>query len=1167
MGYRIKNGNGMGRVATIAAAALVLFLCTPGAMAQCVFDYLADIPLDTQEQAAPGMVMFLVDDSGSMDFATMVQDEDVDPDPGVTKNFFFTGGMFLPLNRTWASFSNHGDGVAYVFDNPGDQNYSARDLEGEEHLYWQSQYHGINKMYYNPRTTYIPWPEWDSIANDTPGWSDPLAATSAHDMDPDTARSNPMRSGNTFDLNGDFYSFAETVVDTAWVVSNAVDIIDNTESGTVIGEIIIDNCDAGFSLSGPSWQASAKADCYDGGCGNDCYLTDATGTYSVTWERSGIDPNAEFEVYARWDDLNERGHDIPYTIYHSAGSSTFDVDQEDNGGTWVQLGTGSYTFSSGTATIAIENYEVTGTDNGLASDNEICADAIRLVCVSGCTLGEAKFYSMGPEATASGWSTKTDGDCLDSSYSLDGECLYTNATGDYTATWTTDLLDPATEYDVYTWWDDSSSRSSSVTYTVYDDATQVATNDMDQSAANSAEPQLIASGVTFSSGIGRVSLIHTVTSLGSDEACADAVAFVPTPEPSTMPDSIRRAHYYVQNTNGTYLVNMEGDSNTGAFRYYQVVDSDNDGQIDLDGGLVEVTASEAGLEWIENQRSYKEERVNFANWYSFYRKRELTAKNAIANVVTTMQGVFIGFKSINGDLGQPLLPVNVTINGTHVDETASLLDTLYNDWNSSGGTPLRRGLNYVGEYFSGDHVPGDIYDVGGSDYTTSTYYPFFAPDDGGACEQAFTIAMTDGFWNGSYSGVGDEDGNGDTAYDGGIYAGSASNTLADIAMYYYETDLNTSLDDVVPLSARDKATHQHMVTYGVSFGANGTLDPGNYSCHDGASTCSTGETGDCCPAWPDPGSNDNPRKIDDLYHASVNGRGQFLNAGNPEELIQAMEALKNDIEARLGSAAAVATNSIQRQVGAKIYQGTYHTDNWFGDVLQKSIDVDTGDVSSAADWSAADQLDGTDHANRVIYTFDGSSGIAFNDSNAATIGLSADMINYLRGDPSNNLNNGGTYRVRSSKLGDVVHSAPYYHDGAVYIGVNDGMLHAFSSADGSELFAYVPKILLDAGTLPDLASTSYSHNFYVDSTVHIKDTGSTTYLVGGLRKGGKGYFCLNLDGLSATPSESDAGSVVQWEYSPSSDTDLGFSYSRAYIVETEAAGHVVIFGNGYDSDS
>jgi type IV pilus assembly protein PilY1 len=40
---------------------------------------------------------------------------------------------------------------------------------------------------------------------------------------------------------------------------------------------------------------------------------------------------------------------------------------------------------------------------------------------------------------------------------------------------------------------------------------------------------------------------------------------------------------------------------------------------------------------------------------------------------------------------------------------------------------------------------------------------------------------------------------------------------------------------------------------------------------------------------------------------------------------------------------------------------------------------------------------------------------------------------------------------------------------------------------------------------------------------------------------------------------------VLWEYPPSTDNDMGYSFSQAIIANTEAAGKVVIFGNGYDS--
>jgi type IV pilus assembly protein PilY1 len=124
------------------------------------------------------------------------------------------------------------------------------------------------------------------------------------------------------------------------------------------------------------------------------------------------------------------------------------------------------------------------------------------------------------------------------------------------------------------------------------------------------------------------------------------------------------------------------------------------------------------------------------------------------------------------------------------------------------------------------------------------------------------------------------------------------------------------------------------------------------------------------------------------------------------------------------------------------------------------------------------------------------------------------------------------------------------------------MLHAFDSGTGRELFAYVPNLIF--ADLSKLASAEYSHQFYVDNTPYAADIGEKVLLVCGLGKGGKGYFCLDVTEIEGI-AEADARAVVRWEYPSDGDEDLGYTYSRAYIVNTKAAGWVVIFGNGYDS--
>ncbi|MCU0599762.1 MAG: PilC/PilY family type IV pilus protein, partial [Desulfobacterales bacterium] len=628
---------------------------------------------------------------------------------------------------------------------------------------------------------------------------------------------------------------------------------------------------------------------------------------------------------------------------------------------------------------------------------------------------------------------------------------------------------------------------------------------------------------------------------------------------------INRAHYYTQNTNGTFLVNING-----SIKYYRYVD-DGDAIVESNE-LTLLTPTEAAAAGIVTGRTYTQERQNFANWYSFYRRRELTAKNAISKVISDMQGVYIGLLSIHygdsyGGIRQPAVPVRVTIDDVLQDQSTSLLTTLFT-MDSNGGTPLRVGLNNIGNYFRGAYgKPSPLPSTNFSDNS----YPFFIADKGGACQQAFTIVMTDGYWNEEFpdndstdplikNGVGNADGDHNTAFDGSPFGDTASNTLADVAMHYYEQDLkpyvsatNPGLNNDVPINAKDQADHQHLVTYTLAFGVEGSVDQDAYP------DCPLGP----CPTWPTPVANQ-LTTVDDLYHAAINGRGRYVNASTPQEMVDAMNELKQDIESRLGSSASLATSSIQRLVGTMIYQGTYNTAGWFGEVNALEVNVETGAVSDPV-WRASQHVPAW--GSRKILSYNGSSGILFefnNISEAQETLLAnrghepAQLVDFIRGDTSNNVSFGGPFRVRTQPIGDIIHSAPTYYKGMIYIGANDGMLHAVNASNGNEVFCYVPGLVYDH--LSDLAVPGYSHKYYVDGSAAVGDVDGSDILVCGLGKGGKGYFALDVTDPAAM-SEDD----VLWEYPPSTDNDMGYSFSQAIIANTEAAGKVVIFGNGYDS--
>ena len=647
--------------------------------------------------------------------------------------------------------------------------------------------------------------------------------------------------------------------------------------------------------------------------------------------------------------------------------------------------------------------------------------------------------------------------------------------------------------------------------------------------------------------------------------------------------TIPNAHYYVWSDAASlpYLVIIDG----GAITYYKVNET---GERIGTGDLSQTSSPPAD---VVTGRTYAEERQNFANWYSYYRKRRSTSVSAIAKVLPELQGVMVGMRSINGHIIQSVLPVGVE----GVDQSEQVLDKLFSyhpGTHTIGGTPLRKGLQKIGQYY---HVDETI-NPSEPELATSP----LSIDASGECQQNFAIMFTDGAYNGLSPGLGNVDG----AYSA-PYADDASNTLADVAMYYWQEDLAPGLDDNVPTNFYDTATWQHMVTYTVSFGVQGNLNQDDYDLDNIV------EANRIYPTWPSPINSDKER-IDDLWHTAVNGKGVYLSASTPQELVDAFEQVVSNVLARIGSGASVSINGEELQEGLVLYQSIYSTNRWTGDVIAYEVDSSTGAVDLESPiWSGSEVLDAAINSNsdywdtgRLIATYDDSiaspAGIPFrfaklNTAQQAVL-TSSDMVEYLRGNHANEEQNSGTLRsryllddngnyLRATVLSDVVHSAPLYFGDTIYAGGNDGMLHAFDASSGKELFAYVPNLVFE--NLANLTDPDYTHQYYVDLTPYAKTidvestsilTGltSVTYqslLVGGLGKGGKGVYCLDItDASTAVTTEDILASRVLWEF-PNSTTstsdinDMGYSYAKAFIVETRSSAHpwVAIFGNGYNS--
>jgi Tfp pilus tip-associated adhesin PilY1 len=745
--------------------------------------------------------------------------------------------------------------------------------------------------------------------------------------------------------------------------------------------------------------------------------------------------------------------------------------------------------------------------------------------------------------------------------------------GNYTASWKSYI--PGGTYKVYARWHSESHRSKYVPYTItHAYGTNTVKVDQTSNGGNWYELGIF----TFNTGTAEVSMnvyVDEEWEDGKGTACADAIKFVPE---GTWTLDIPRAHYYVNSaTDGKpYLVTVDG----GAISYYEFNDADADDVVDLNE-LMPAISPPAD---VVSGRSYAEERQNFANWYTYYRRRALAATYATAELIVNMQAVRIGLYGIN--IGQSWTKTQTVLNVKNdgQDYTENLLDILY-DFRFQGGTPLRRALDAGGRYFD-KHDNKTLTGSPGDDS------PWDTSENGGECQQAFTIVITDGYYNGGAPQTGaiaNNDGD-----NGPPYADSYYDTLADVAMYYYERDLNTVLADNVPTNPYDDASHQHMVTYTVGFGVVGALNPDDYDAE--LKHKSTGQY----IVWSDPYvGKSTPERIDDTWHAAVNAHGQFLNSSNPKELVTALNTVMKDIERRVFSSTGVAVNGDQLyqrlEPDLLMFQASYSSEGWTGDVKAFKVDEATGAVDTLnPEWSAASNLNLKSWDNRLIVTHNGTSGIPFRfdsltesqksqiDPNYATDSTTArEIMDYLHGDTSNEERKGGMLRNRFYVLGDIVHSSPVFKNNIIYTGANDGMLHAFDIETGQELFAYVPNLVFE--NLSALTDPSYQHRFYVDLTPTIRDVpltflgSNTTMLVGGLGKGGRGYFALDLTGLSPAlgsipATESALDDRVMWEYpdlaTPNEEiNDMGYSFSKVSVVKSNDGAHpsIVIFGNGYNS--
>jgi len=486
------------------------------------------------------------------------------------------------------------------------------------------------------------------------------------------------------------------------------------------------------------------------------------------------------------------------------------------------------------------------------------------------------------------------------------------------------------------------------------------------------------------------------------------------------------------------------------------------------------------------------EKQNFAVWYSFYRTRALATISA-ANLAfseltpsTRLTWQSLGTcKELNG---------GDNCNSNYLKEYSASQKKNFIEWlrmvKFDQSTPLREALDRAGKFLQKDiawqKYPNETDPQKIKQNVAENVY---------ACRPGYHVLMTDGMWNGnngSPTGTFNHDNRTITLPDGEVYtnsirpyADSTSNTLADLAMHYWATDLRpgedgkaNKLKPYMPFKhdgdeeaaywdpRNNPATWQHMVNFTMGLGLTQAMtDPklpweGNTFSGTGYTNLMSGTK------WP-AASDSSDNNVYDLWHAALNSRGEFFSVDSPDAMVQAFADILTRIAERKSSASRPAISSgivVGDTINSVSYQTSYASDEaWSGDLKRfskKYIENDEGEFElvHSQDWSAQDRLPSASARTIKIANPNGASASKLMDFNAdnagnpATNGTLANMLNrnpevkddpsdkrwterlnYLRGDQREEGSGETDFRERISVLGDMYGSSPVVVAGPRYL--------------------------------------------------------------------------------------------------------------------------------------
>ncbi|MGH8085314.1 MAG: pilus assembly protein [Lysobacter sp.] len=456
--------------------------------------------------------------------------------------------------------------------------------------------------------------------------------------------------------------------------------------------------------------------------------------------------------------------------------------------------------------------------------------------------------------------------------------------------------------------------------------------------------------------------------------------------------------------------------------------------------------------------AYNAAMTSFANWFTYYRSRNLAMVAAMTNSLNDIEKMRVGYFTINNpDGGGYGSYDNVSMfdmakaqpEGGVYPATYDR-DDLYADMlrlRASGGTPNRWAVEHIGRQFTRTDDDAPVQN---------------------ACQVNAGMLFTDGYSNAGGPGVGEHDG------VASMFGSSDSDTMADTAAKYYLMNLRSgaawenqvrvpnectgAVDPADPnrkgLDCRDDP---HMNFYGITLGAlgekYGTAPYLNTAANpDGAREAAIANN----PAWIIP-DDDEPSAVDEIWHATLNARGKFVNATSPAAVTAAMREILASVGDGGGPSGSIGVTGARLGGNSLAITPEFTAEGteWSGDLKAERVTLNSSsEIEYEVFWRASNNLPAPAQRNLLFgttaeddltpavqdFTSDNlgttdaerlralcSNYNAGTCSNGGTrpladLGVTPDQaVAYLRGDQSLETT---TLRTRGEVIGDIINSSP-----------------------------------------------------------------------------------------------------------------------------------------------